>query len=138
VRADRILGNQGNKRIRFDCLFSSLFFSQPASTHPHVNQSTMPYAKCPYCPLVSTTPGAQSAINRHIRTEALKPADERKRHPAKGSYQFELVEQERNFRTKAATEEERNQKTAERKAKYSAKRKIIDENKVEDAYHTLQ
>ena len=98
----------------------------------------MPYAKCPYCPTVSTAPGAQATINRHIRTEALKPAVQRKRHPAKGSYQFELVEQERNFRTKAATEEERNEKTAERKAKYSAKRKIIDEKKVEEAYHTLR
>jgi valyl-tRNA synthetase len=83
-------------------------------------------------------------INRHIKTEARKPVPEPEdgkspdRHPRLGTLAFELVSEIRNFRSKAATVEERKVKTAERNSKYMGKRKESDEKKIKKAFTILQ
>ena len=92
---------------------------------------------CPYCPTVSHAKQARSMINRHIKLEAEKPVPSGN-HPRKGSAEWEIVSAARGFREKAATLEERKDKTSQRNYKYMDKRRPEDEKKVRNAFKTLQ
>lgn len=97
----------------------------------------MSFDQCEYCGLESNALQAKSSINRHIKNESKKPKEERGNHPGQGTKEFLRIAAIRKFRTKAATPEERKERTAKRNYKYIDKRKITDEKKVEAAFKIL-
>lgn len=99
---------------------------------------TMGYDKCEFCDLESTTHTATATINRHIKTEALKPRAKRGKHPGLNDKAYNRTAEYRNFRQKAESEEERKMKISTSDAKYRAKRTVQDEKKVEAAFKLLQ
>ena len=98
----------------------------------------MGYDKCEFCDLESTAHTATATINRHIKTEALKPREKRGKHPGLNDKAYNRTARHRNFRQKAESEEERKMKISTSDAKYRAKRTAQDEKKVEAAFKLLQ
>jgi hypothetical protein len=98
----------------------------------------MPFDQSEFCGVQSRGKSARSVINRHIKQMAAKTtAEERGKHPAFGSKDYQRVKEYRKFVPPAKDEEERHTRRLDSDVRYREDRRVLDMKKVKAAYNKL-